>query len=88
MPSSDWYTDTDPRALDVFLELQRRLSPGEKIAAVIEMSDALLRLAVEREKNRHPQADDREAFLRAAAQRLDRDTMIRAYGWDPENAPQ
>ena len=24
MPRSDWYSDTDPRALEVFLECQRR----------------------------------------------------------------
>lgn len=32
----------------------------------------------------HPEASEREIFLRAAALRLPRDLMIRAYGWDPE----
>jgi len=36
MPKHDWYSDTDPKALKVFIELQRRMSPGEKIAAVFE----------------------------------------------------
>ena len=31
----------------------------------------------------YPQADHREVFLRTAARRLDRETMIRVYGWDP-----
>jgi len=32
----------------------------------------------------HPEASDREVFLRVAARHLPRDLMIRAYQWDPE----
>jgi hypothetical protein len=32
----------------------------------------------------HPQASDREVFLRVAARHLPRELMIRAYSWDPE----
>jgi len=32
----------------------------------------------------HPEASDREVFLRVAARHLPRDLMIRAYKWDPE----
>ena len=32
----------------------------------------------------HPQAPDREVFLRVASRHLPRELMIRAYGWDPE----
>jgi hypothetical protein len=28
--------------------------------------------------------DEREKFLRLASLRLDRETMIEVYGWDPE----
>jgi hypothetical protein len=35
----------------------------------------------------YPQASEREVFLRVAARRLDRDSMIRAYGWDPALHP-
>jgi hypothetical protein len=35
----------------------------------------------------HPDADDREVFLRRAARSLDRATMIRVYGWDPAAYP-
>ncbi len=80
----DWYSDTDARALEVFLETQRRLSPGEKIAAVLEMSEFLLRLAEDNVRKLHPEFSEREVFLSAASRRLDRETMIRVYGWDPE----
>jgi hypothetical protein len=33
----------------------------------------------------HPGIDEREVFLRAAARHLDRETMMRVYGWDPES---
>ena len=32
---------------------------------------------------RYPGITEREVFLRAAALRLPRETMIAAYGWDP-----
>ena len=32
----------------------------------------------------YPNASDREVFLRVASRHLDRETMIAAYGWDPE----
>jgi hypothetical protein len=78
------YTDTDPRAMEVWLDLMRRMPAGRKLESVfalnrlaIELSEAGVRMA-------YPEAGDREIFLRAAARRLSRDLMIRAYGWDPD----
>ena len=87
MPASDWYSDTDPRALEVFLQLQREMSPDRKIAAVFQMTELLLRLSEEKERRQNPSAEEREIFLRAATRRLGREMMIRAYGWDPESSP-
>ena len=81
---SDFYSDTDPRALEVFLSLQRQMPAGKKVAAVFEISAMLLRLSEAGVRQLYPEADPREVFLRMAARRLDRETMIRAYGWDPE----
>ncbi len=81
-----WMADTHPKAFDVLIELQRKMSPGEKLAAVFELSAFMMRLAEQNERRRHPQASKREIFLRAAARRLDRQTMTRVYGWDPEAA--
>ena len=36
MPSG-WYEDTDPAALEVFLQLHREMTPGERVAKVFEM---------------------------------------------------
>jgi len=79
----DFFTDTDPKSLEVFLALQRRMPASQKVALVLELSETLLRLSEQRVRELYPEAGDREVFLRMASRHLDRDTMIRVYGWDP-----
>jgi hypothetical protein len=78
------FEDTDPRAMAVWLEALRKKTPGERMAMAFEMTDFALRMAEAGVRARHPDASEREIFLRAAALRLPRDLMIRAYGWDPD----
>jgi hypothetical protein len=85
MQKHDWYSDTDPKALKVFIECQRALAPGQKLQSVIRLNRLLRRLAEASERKLHPQADDREIFLRVVARRLDRETMLRVYGWYPDS---
>jgi hypothetical protein len=82
------FTDTDPRAMAIWLELLRRKTPGERIAMAFELTDFALRMAESGVRARYPEASEREIFLRAAALRLPRDLMIRAYGWDPGESPE
>jgi hypothetical protein len=77
------YSDTDPRAMEVWLDLLRKMPASKKLDSVfalnrlaIELSEAGVRMA-------YPEADDREIFLRAASRRLGPDFMKLAYGWDP-----
>jgi hypothetical protein len=70
--------------MEVWLELLRRKTPGERLAMAFDLTDFALRLAESGVRANHPAASEREIFLRAAARRLPRDLMIRAYGWDPE----
>lgn len=81
---SDWYPDTDPKALEVFIELQRKMTPGEKISGVLQMNESVRRIQETRERKLHPRANDREIFLRVASHYLDRDTMLRVYDWYPQ----
>jgi hypothetical protein len=83
---AEYYRDTDPRALEVFLSLHRCMSDADKIAAVFQMNEMLYRLAEDSVRREYPAVGEREVFLRTAARYLDRDTMKRAYGWDPESA--
>jgi hypothetical protein len=80
---ADWYADTDPKALEVFINLQRKMTPAEKPAGVFQMNEAVRQIRETRERKLHPSATDREIFLRVAAYHLDRDTMLRVYGWCP-----
>jgi hypothetical protein len=50
----------------------------------VELSDFAARVSESGVRANHPDAPEREIFLRSAALRLPRDLMIRAYGWDPE----
>jgi hypothetical protein len=78
------FTDTDPRAMEVWLGVLRGKTPGERIAVALNLTDFALRMAESGVRANHPHASDREIFLRAAALRLPRELMIRAYGWDPD----
>ncbi len=79
-----WYEDTDPKALQVFVQLYRDMTPGERVARVFEMSAFQENLQRASVRSMYPEADAREVFLRVAARRLDRRTMIDVYGWDPD----
>lgn len=82
------FTDTDPRAMEVWLDMLRRKTPGERIALAFELTDFALRMAESGVRARYPGASEREVFLRAVALRLPRDLMIRAYDWDPEQSSE
>ncbi|MBV9769162.1 MAG: hypothetical protein JOZ32_06305 [Bryobacterales bacterium] len=86
MQKHEWYSDTYPKAFEVFLSRQRAMTPGEKIQAVFQQNELLQSMAEARERQLHPEAGDREIFLRVVAHRLDRETMLRVYGWHPDAA--
>jgi hypothetical protein len=81
---ADYYRDTDPKALEVFLALQRQMTGPEKIAAIFQMNEMLWQLAESSVRQQYPVAGDREVFLRTAARFHDRETMRRVYGWSPD----
>jgi hypothetical protein len=86
VPAS-WYEDTDPEALEVFLQLHRQMTTAQRVSRVFELTgfqESLQRSSV---RSMYPGAGDREVFLRVAARRLDRDTMLQVYGWDPDLHP-
>lgn len=80
----DFVRDTDPKALKVFYDIQRSRSMSQKVDDVFELSEWMIQLAEAGVRLRHPGISEREVFLRAAALRIPRELMIRAYGWDPE----
>ncbi|MGA2131729.1 MAG: hypothetical protein ABSH50_05505 [Bryobacteraceae bacterium] len=83
MQRSDWYSDTDPRALAVFIECQRRMSAKEKLLGILELNQMVFDTARAEIRRQNPGMDERAILLRAAARHLDPETMQRVYGWSP-----
>jgi hypothetical protein len=72
--------DTSPEAWRVFIELQARMSPSEKLRRTFEYSAFVQRLAEGNLRRLHPNASEREIFLRSARQRLGAELFHKAYG--------
>lgn len=78
-------TDTSPEIEEILLEGYRRMPPFEKLRQVFDLNHTAQRMAALRIEARYgPNLTERELRLRLAALWLDRETMINAFGWDPE----
>lgn len=76
--------DTPPEVRAMMIEGYRRMSPAEKLQRVVDLNRAVESLARARIRERYgPDLSAREEDLRLASLYLDRETMIRAFGWDP-----
>jgi hypothetical protein len=84
MSFAEEYRDTSPEALEVWIQALRRMTDGQRACIALSLSGQAIRLSESGIRAMYPHASEREVFLRAAALRLPRDLMIRAYGWDPE----
>lgn len=78
------YTDTDPRALEIMYDLQRKMPPEEKATLALQMAAMLLRLAEAGVRSEYPGASEDEVLVRVAARHLDPETVTRVYGWCPD----
>jgi hypothetical protein len=72
--------DTSPEAWKVYLDIQRRMSPAEKIARAFEWSEVVRRFAEAGLRERYPDADEHEILLRYAKMTLGRELFRKAYG--------
>ncbi len=86
MPA-EWFADTDPKALEVYIKLHQQMTPGERAARIFELCAFQQSLQEASVRSMYPEADEREVFLRVAARRLGRDLMIKVYDWDPDLHP-
>ena len=77
--------DTPPEIEEILLERYRQMTPFEKLMQVFELNRmAQQRAALRLQAQYGPDLSERELRLRLAALWLDRETMIEAFGWDPE----
>ncbi len=78
-------SDTRPEAEAVLLRGYAEMRPAEKLRRVVELNRLVEELAAARiHKEYGPEISDRELALRLAALRLDRDTMVEVFDWDPD----
>lgn len=74
-----------PRSVErLMIELWRRATPEQKLTRMFGMGRMINELAAAELRQRYPSATPREIQLRLASRTLPRETMIRAFGWDPE----
>jgi len=77
--------DTAPEIEEMVMERYRQMTPQEKIAIIQGLNRTAMLMALAGIRMRHgPDLSERELQLRLAALWLDRETMIKVYGWDPE----
>lgn len=77
--------DTPPEIEEILLEGYRQMTPWERLRQVFELNRMAQQMAAMRiEAQYGPDLSERELRLRLAALWLDRETMIEAFGWDPE----
>ncbi len=89
-PSPHWRPqspDTDFDAEQVQFAIWRRMEPWRRLAMMEDLHATACAMAEQFERRRHPDADDEEIRLRVFARRLDRATMLAAFGRDPARDP-
>jgi len=84
MPARTQSRDTSAEIERRQVDAWRAMGPAQKLAIVSQLTLATEELARAGIRERHPNATGREIELRLGALRLDRDTMIRVFGWDPQ----
>jgi hypothetical protein len=77
-------SDTSPEADALMFQLWRQASPAQKLGKVFGVGKMINGLVRAELRKRYPEATPREIDLRLASRNLDRETMIRAFHWDPE----
>ena len=71
--------DTSPAIERLQIEAWRRMSPLDRLRAANALSRQVQALALAGIRHRHPQASERECFLRLAAIKLGRERTVQLY---------
>jgi hypothetical protein len=71
--------DTSPEAWQVYLHLIRQMTPGERMERAFQVSARLRAFQEGGLRQKFPQADDHEIFLRIARMRLGDELFDKAY---------
>lgn len=77
-------SDTSPEMVERLVALYRSMTPSEKLRKVAELNAMTWHLAMARQRQWYPDADERAVRMRLLSLWVDRESMIRQFGWDPE----
>ena len=78
------FADTDEATERKLIELTRQMPDEKKLRILFSQIETGRQLALAGLKNRYPKALQEELKKRYAALVLDRETVMKIYGWDPE----
>jgi len=76
-------SDTHPLIHKILIAGYREMSPKEKLKRVDELTKAVQQLALSRIRKQYGNIPERDQQLRLASLRLDRETMMHVFDWDP-----
>jgi hypothetical protein len=79
-----YFTDIDPIIEEMMINAYRTMTPREKLEQSAAMTRTTLHLAEEKIREQYEGISDRELRLRMGSLWIDRETMVKAFGWDPE----
>lgn len=77
-------SDTSPEAERILIEGYRRMTPTQKLQRVESLNRALVLLQKARIRADYGDIPEEEMRMRLGALRLGRETMIKVFGWDPD----
>jgi hypothetical protein len=77
-------TDTNTKMQHILIEGYRKMTPQQKMRRVSELIKSIQQLALARICQQYGNISERDQMLRLASLWLDRETMIKAFGWDPQ----
>jgi hypothetical protein len=77
-------SDTSPEAERILIEGYRRMTPTEKLQRVASLNRAVAILQRSRIRAQYGDIPEDEMRMRLGALRLGRETMMKVFGWDPD----
>jgi hypothetical protein len=77
-------SDTDPDVERALIEESRRMTPTEKLARARELNRAVEQRHRDRIRAQYGDIPEEEMRLRLGSLRLGRETMVKVFGWDPD----
>lgn len=77
--------DTSPEAWAIMQDALRSWTPRQRVERAAALTVLAHSFALAELRRRYPDEDDRKHRLRLAARYIDKETMLAAFGWAPDD---